>query len=153
HAQRLLEAAKELDDTVGLGFAHMALAFVWEGRGDLARAAAAYAEAIPLWRMADGFDVFALNPQAGLADMRVLQGDLAAGVSMLEEILLRLRQLPDPPWFIVHVIALRGYAALLQDDLPLAARLFAESIARASNLRHTQVLLGAMAGLAGVALA
>ena len=53
HAQRLLAAAKELGDPAGLGFAHLALAYAWEDRGDLARAAAAYAEAIPLWRRGD----------------------------------------------------------------------------------------------------
>ena len=100
-----------------------------------------------------GFEVEALVTQAELGDKRILQGDLEAGVPMLEEALRRLRQLTDPPWIVVPVINLRGYAALLQDDLPLAARLFAESIERARSLRYTMALLDAMAGLAGVALA
>jgi hypothetical protein len=54
---------------------------------------------------------------------------------------------------MVRVITQRGYAALLQDDLLLAARLFSESIDRARSRHHTLVLLGALAGLAGVALA
>jgi predicted ATPase/DNA-binding XRE family transcriptional regulator len=153
HAQRLLEAATEAADPAGLGFAHMALGFVWENRGDLAQAAAAYAEAIPLRRMADGYDGYALHAQAGLANTLILQGDLAAGVPLLEDALLRLRQLPDPPWFIVDVNNLRGFAALLQDDVLLAARLFAESLERARSLHLTMMRLGAVAGLAGVALA
>ena len=153
HAQRMLEVAEEAGDPASLGFAHFALASAWEHRGDISRAAAAYAEAIPLRRMADSDGGYALHPQAGLADMLILQGDLAAGVPMLEEALLRLRQLPDPPWFIVRVITLRGYSALLQDDVLLAARLFAESIERARSLHRTQSLLSPMAGLAGVALA
>jgi hypothetical protein len=72
---------------------------------------------------------------------------------MLEEAMRRLRQQTDPSWCTVSVITLRGYAALRQDDFPLAARLFAESIERARNLHHTAALLSAMAGLAGLALA
>ena len=44
HAQRLLAVAEKVDDPASLGFAHLALAIVWEDRGDIARAAAAYAE-------------------------------------------------------------------------------------------------------------
>jgi hypothetical protein len=70
---------------------------------------------------------------------------------MLDEALTRLRQ-ADPHWWIVLVIILRGHAALRQGDLSLAASLFAEGIADASDLHHMPALLGAMAGMAGVAL-
>ena len=148
----MLATAEELGDPVGLGFAHLALALVWEDRGDIDRAAAAYAEAIPLWQDNRRHGGQSLVTQAELADKLVLQGDLEAGVPMLEDALTRLRR-ADPPWFVVHVINLRGHAALLQDDLRLAARLFAEAIERARGFQHAQSLLGAMAGLAGVALA
>src|SRR4029450_7864720 len=92
-----------------------------------------------------------VNVQAELADKLILQGDLEAGVPMLEDAMVYVRQNNDP-WFIVRVITLRGEAALLQDDLPLAARLFKESIDDARDLHHTLALLSAMAGLAGVAL-
>ncbi|MGH2616339.1 MAG: ATP-binding protein, partial [Thermomicrobiales bacterium] len=150
HAQRLLEAGEELDDPSGLGFAHLALAYVWEFRGEIDRAAVAYAEVIPLWRGAK--ESGAWYAQAELADKRVLQGDLAAGVPMLEEALAHLRQ-SDHPLDVMLVINLRGHAALLQGDLPLATRLFAESMARAMDLHNTPALLSAVAGLAGVALA
>jgi hypothetical protein len=55
-------------------------------------------------------------------------------------------------WWIVLVIILRGYAALRQGDIARAADLFAEGITDAKGLHHTPALLGAMAGLAGVAL-
>ena len=70
---------------------------------------------------------------------------------MLEEALTRLRQ-TDPHWWIVLVIILRGHAALRQGDLARAAGLFAEGVTDAKGLHHTPALLGAMAGLAGVAL-
>jgi hypothetical protein len=124
----------------------MAFAYVWEGRGDIARAAAAYAAAIPVW-----WDAGAWYPKAQLADKLIMQGDLEAGVPMLDEALTRLRQ-ADPQWLIVLVIILRGHAALRQGDLSLAASLFAEGITDASDLHHTPALLGAIAGLAGVAL-
>ena len=146
HAERLLEAAEESGDTASFGFAHMALAYVWEDRGDIARAAAAYAATIPVW-----WEAGAWYPKAQLADKLVLQGDLEASVPMLEEALTRLRE-ADPHWWIVLVIILRGHAALREGDLALAASLFAEGIADAKSLHHTPALLGAMAGLAGVAL-
>jgi non-specific serine/threonine protein kinase len=152
HAQELLDAAEELGDPAALGFAHLGLAYRWEGHGDVARAAAAYAEATRTWRTAGIHEVFAWAAQAGLADNLILQGDLEAGVPMLEEALGHLRQ-SDPPWFIMGIISLRGYVALLQGDLPSAARLFAESIDGSRNLHLPQSLLEAMVGLAGVRLA
>ena len=146
HAQQVLKAAEESGDSASLGFAHMALAYAWEDRGDIAQAAAAYAATIPVW-----WDAGAWYPKAQLADKLVLQGNLEVGVPMLEEALTRLRQ-ANPHWWIVLVIILRGHAALRHGDLALAASLFAEGIADAKNLHHTPALLGAMAGLAGVAL-
>ena len=90
HAQQLLAAAEELDDPVGLGFAHFAMAHAWEDRGDIDRAAAAYAEVIPLWRTADGMEGQSWVAQAELADKLVMRGDLEAGVPMLEDALARL---------------------------------------------------------------
>jgi predicted ATPase/transcriptional regulator with XRE-family HTH domain len=146
HARQLLEAAEASGDSASLGFAHMALAYVWEDRGDIAQAAAAYAATIPVW-----WDAGAWYPKAQLADKLVLQGDLETGVPMLEEALASLRQ-PNPHWWIVLVIILRGYAALRQGDIARAADLFAEGITDAKGLHHTPALLGAIAGLAGVAL-
>jgi hypothetical protein len=71
---------------------------------------------------------------------------------MLEDALMRLRH-RDPLWCHVPVINLGGHAALKQDDVPLAARLFTEAIEVGRSVQHTAAFLGAMAGLAGVALA
>ena len=94
----MLAAAEELDDPRSLGFAHLALAFAWEDRGDLARAAAAYAEAIPYGRAA-GYEARrhvcagrtggqtdpARGPRGGRADAR---GGVDAPAAAA-----------DPPWY------------------------------------------------------
>jgi hypothetical protein len=54
---------------------------------------------------------------------------------------------------IAMVTGQRGHAALAQGDLPLAARLFAESIDTARQIPFERFVLGATAGLAGIALA
>jgi non-specific serine/threonine protein kinase len=151
HAQQLLVVAEEQGDPAGFAVAHLALGSAWEHRGELAHAAAAYAQAIPHWRAAGGYETFALHSLAELGDKLVLQGDLAAGVPMLEDALAGLRQ--DPPWFTAAVIAMRGHAALRQGDFGSAAHLFAEAIDAAKTLHNAEGLLGAMAGMAGVALA
>jgi non-specific serine/threonine protein kinase len=150
HAQRLLAVAETWGDPVGLGMAYLALGSAWEHRGDLAQAAATYAQAIPHWRAADGYEDFALHSQAEVGDKLVLQGDLEAGLPMLEDALTRLRQ--NPPWFVV-IISMRGHAALRQGDHRLASRLLTEALASAKSQHNMETLLGAMAGMAGITLA
>ncbi len=99
-----------------------------------------------------GSEATAWYVQAELADKRILQGDLEAGVPMLDEALSHLRQ-ESSEWFIVSVVAERGQAALLQGDLPGAARWFSETMELARSLQHMRTLLSAVTGLAGVALA
>jgi predicted ATPase/DNA-binding XRE family transcriptional regulator len=150
HAERLLKAAEESRDRAMLATAQLALAYVWEFRGEIERAAAAYAAAIPGWQGAS--EPSAWYARAELADKHVLLGDLHSGVPLLDEALDRLRQ-ANSRLLVLLVINLRGHAALLQGDLPLASRMFAESLARAQDLRNTPALLSAIAGLAGVTLA
>jgi predicted ATPase len=147
HAQQLLATANELGDPQSLGFAHLAMAIAWENQGDLARAAAALAETRALWHGANDWYV-----QAELGDILILQGDLEAGVPLVEDALARLRGLTDPPWFVVLTINVGGYAALRQQDLPRAAGLFAEALDRGRDRQHMLSLLSAMVGLAGVAV-
>jgi non-specific serine/threonine protein kinase len=153
HARQMLITAEILPDPVGLGYAQLSVAFAWEDRGDLDQAAAAYAEAIPRLRAANDDERWAWFAQAELGDKRILQGDLETGVPLLEEALTRLRRLADPPWSVVNIVALRGHAALLQGDLALAASVLAEATRKANDLQHTPAVLGALAGLAGVAQA
>jgi hypothetical protein len=51
------------------------------------------------------------------------------------------------------VLNQRGHAALAQRDLPRAAGCFTESITVARTIQQTRTILGAVAGLAEVALA
>jgi hypothetical protein len=145
HAQHMLAIAKELGDPLSLGNAHLALARAWRDRGDLSQAAAAYATAKALM---PGVELYI---QATLGDLLILQGNLAAGIPMVEEALTRLRATTDPPWYQVVVINTGGYAALRQHDLPRAARLFAQALDTARELHSMPALQSALIGLAGVA--
>jgi tetratricopeptide (TPR) repeat protein len=123
----------------------------WEFHGDGERAAAALSEAVPLLQIA-GNDVLAAWAQADLADILIWRGDLEAGVPMLDEALTRLRQLRSD-WLITLVLNQRGHAALAEGDHPHAAGCFTESITLARASQQTRAILGAVHGLAGVALA
>ena len=57
------------------------------------------------------------------------------------------------PWGIALTLGERAHAARMQGDQTLAARLFAESIAVAEEIGVARIIMGAVAGLAGVALA
>ncbi len=151
HAQQALIAAQVSGEPYLLGQAQLGVGLAWEVRSDFDRAAAAYAEAIPLLR-ASGDDAIAWYVQAELADKLIWRGDLEAGIPMLDEALPRLRQI-SPGWYVVLVIGKRGHAALRQGDLPGAARWFAESIEGREPSSMTRTLLSAVTGLAGVALA
>lgn len=151
YAQQALMAAQESSDPHLLGLAQYIVGVAWDYRGDLDRAAAAYAEAIPFFRAAAS-EAFAWFAQADLADKLVLQGDLEAGVPLLDEAAVRLRQ-TSADWFVVIAIAQRGFAALRQGDLPGAARWFSETIDLARHLQQTRALLSGVTGLAGLALA
>ena len=90
--------------------------------------------------------------QAELADILVWRGDLVAAVPLLEAALDRLRQI-RADWFVLNVNNARGHAALRQSDLPLAVSCFTENINEARKRQDTRTILGAVVGLAGVALA
>jgi ATP/maltotriose-dependent transcriptional regulator MalT len=151
HAQHLLSAAHESGEPAALGLAHYGVGMVWEFHGHGDQAAAALSEAVPLLQAA-GNAVLAAWAQADLADILVWRGDLAAGVPMLDEALTRLRQ-TGADWLILLVLNQRGHAALAEGDLPCAAGCFTESITVARTIQQTRATLGAVHGLAGVALA
>jgi tetratricopeptide (TPR) repeat protein len=151
HSQHLLSAAREAGEPAALGLAQYGVGMVWEFRGDSERAAAALSEAVPLLQAA-GNAVLAAWAQADLADILVWRGDLAAGVPMLDEALTCLRQ-NGADWLILLVLNQRGHAALAQGDLARAAGCFRESITVAQTIQQTRATLGAVHGLAGVALA
>jgi DNA-binding CsgD family transcriptional regulator len=79
-------------------------------------------------------------------------GEVADAVLLLDEA-LELHRKSKYPWGIAITAGDRAYAALAQDDQVLASRLFAESITVAEEMGTERIVLGAVAGLAGVALA
>jgi DNA-binding CsgD family transcriptional regulator len=87
-----------------------------------------------------------------LGDTRLLMGDVAEAVLLLDEALALLRRTESAVGIAV-TIGERAHAARMQGDQALAAHLFAESITVAAEIGSERLLLGAVAGLAGVALA
>jgi predicted ATPase/DNA-binding CsgD family transcriptional regulator len=150
-AQEGLALARELGDPLALGRAHYAVGVAWAFSGDAARAAVPYEEAVSLLRTTGvaSWEALAL---AELGDSRLMTGDVAAAVPLLDEALTLLRRVENP-FGIAVTLGERAHAARMQGDQVLAARLFAESIAAAAEIGISRLVLGAVAGLAGVALA
>ncbi|MCD6034018.1 MAG: LuxR family transcriptional regulator [Thermomicrobiales bacterium] len=151
YAQEGLALARELGDPLALGRAHFAVGLAWAFSGDLARAAVAYEEAVSLLRTTGvpSWEAMALGE---LGDTRLMTGDVAEAVPLLDEALALLRRVENP-FGIAVILGERAHAARMQGDQVLASRLFAESIAVAAEIGSDRTLLGAVAGLAGVALA
>ena len=151
HAQLGLAAARESGDLSAIGLAQYSVGLAAEHSGGGARAAGAYTEAVPLLREA-GNTTFAAWAVADLGDKLVWMGDLEKAVPMLDEAISLLRQ-GEYFWGVAMALGPRGYAALAQKDLPLAAQFFSESIEAAREIADERSVLGAVVGLAGVALA
>jgi predicted ATPase/DNA-binding CsgD family transcriptional regulator len=153
YAEEEVALARELGDPFVLGRAHFAAGLAWAFSGDMARAAVAYEEAVSLLGTTGvlSLEAFAL---AELGDTRLMMGDVAAAVPLLDEALaLHRRSESAVGNGIAVTLGERAHAARMQGDQVLAARLLAESIAVAAEIGSERHLLGAVAGLAGVALA
>jgi non-specific serine/threonine protein kinase len=149
-AEEELGTARTLNDPFALGRAHLALGTACAFSGDVARAADAYAEAVPLFQEAEA-PVWMAVALAELGDSHLVAGDVAGAVPVLDEALALHRQV-GYPWGIAMTLGVRAHAARAQGDQALAARLFADSIAAAEEIGTGRFVLGAVAGLAGVAL-
>jgi DNA-binding NarL/FixJ family response regulator len=157
-AEEELALARQLGEPFPLGRAHYGLGIVWEHAGNAERAGAHYAEAVPLLRQADARS-WVFMALAGLGGMRHACGDVVAAVPLLDEAvaLVRQRDDSDPAALedtlgLAMVLGQRAHAARTQGDLEMAGRLFAEGIGAAREIGAERVLLGQLAGLAGVAL-
>ena len=151
YAEEGLALARELGDPLALGRAHFAAGMAWAFSDDVARAAVAYEQAVALLRTTGvtSWEALALGE---LGDTRLMMGDVAEAVLLLDEALALHRRI-EFPLGIALTLGERAHAARMQGDQVLAARLFAESIAVAAEIGSERLLLGAVAGLAGVALA
>ncbi len=151
HAEEGVALARELGDPVALGLALYGLGVGWSFCDDVVRTAVACDEAVSVLRRAEVplWEGLALTE---LGDSRLLTGDVAAAVPLLDEALALFRRI-EAPFGIALALGERAHAARMQGDQILAARLFAESMATADEIGISRLVLGAVAGLAGVALA
>jgi DNA-binding CsgD family transcriptional regulator/tetratricopeptide (TPR) repeat protein len=151
YAEEGVALARELGDPLALGRALYALGTARAFSDDVARAAVAYDEAVSVLRTTEAplWEALAL---AEVGDNRLMTGDVAAAVPLLDEALAFFRR-HEIPFGIAVTLGDRAHAARLQGDQILAACLFAESLAVAEELGIRRYVLGAVAGLAGVALA
>ena len=119
--------------------------------GDTARAAA-YAAALPLLRAAN-VPFWVAHALAELGDALHRAGDVTAAVPLLDEAVEITRGFGSARGSVAG-FGERAHAALTQDDPEaLAAHFFTETIAIAQRTGVERIVLGALAGLAGVALA
>jgi non-specific serine/threonine protein kinase len=149
-AEEELSIARTLNDPFALGRAHLAMGEAWATSNDVARAEDAYAKGVPLFRAA-GATVWMAVTLSELGDSRSVRGDVVGAVPVLDEALALHRQ-TGFLWGIATTLGQRAHAARAQGDQALAARLFAESVSTAQEIGTKRTVLGAVAGLAGVAL-
>jgi DNA-binding CsgD family transcriptional regulator/tetratricopeptide (TPR) repeat protein len=151
HAQEALANGRALSDPIILGRAWYNLGDAWEHAGEGARAAAAYAEAVPLFREV-GLPAWVAAALSDYGDKLMWGGDVVAALPLLEEALALNRQI-GYRWGIARGLGHLGIAALMQGDLSRADRFFTESISLAEEIGDARLVLGAVMGVAGVALA
>ncbi len=158
-AEEELLLARASGEPFALGRALYGLGLAWEHAGDLPRAAARYADAVPLLRRA-GATSWVYLALAGVGNMRYVRGDLAGAVPLLDEALALVRRVDEADPFALKdrfglslVLGPRAHAARARGDYALATRLFAEGLTLGRELGAKRVVLGAVAGLAGVVLA
>src|SRR5687768_2340614 len=84
YAEEALTLAQELDDPLALGRAHLRAGLTWSIFGDWTRAAAAYDAALALLRDAGG-PIWTAIVLGEMGDCRLLHGDVADAVSLLDE--------------------------------------------------------------------
>ena len=149
-AEEELSIARTLNDPFVLGRAHLAMGEAWATSNDVARAEDAYAKGVPLFRAA-GATVWMAVTLSELGDSRLVRGDVVSAVPVLDEALALHRQ-TGFLWGIAMTLGQRAHSARAQGDQALAARLFAESVSTAQEIGTKRTVLGAVAGLAGVAL-
>ena len=151
YAQRAVDIARRSLDPFILARAYFNLGAAREFGGDRTQAAQAYADAVPLFRQSNavGWAASALTEVGGLW---VLSGDATKALPIVDEALAIYRQIGYESG-IARALAQRANVALAQEDTALAAKLFAESATTARQILDWRLALGAVVGLARIALA
>jgi non-specific serine/threonine protein kinase len=150
HVEEAIALAETSADPFILGQAHYVASLAWNEIGETTRAASSSDTALSLFRE-HGTPFWIATVLAEVGSHRLGRGDIAGAVPMLDEALAILRCL-GPSWSLTPTMGHRGHAALLMGNPILAANVFAESIAVAEQMDDVRHNLGAVAGLAGVAL-
>ena len=158
YAEKSLTNAETWGDTFAIGRAHYSLGRLWEHAGYVERAAAFHREAVQRFRLA-GAASWIYLALAELGSALLLAGDTEGATPLVEEALALVRTTDegDPmalqdTYGLAEVLGARGYAARARGDLRLATQLFAEKYALGQELSASREALGALAGLAAVAL-
>ena len=151
YAEEAVRIGQELGDPFVLGRACYGLGQAHAAGGDSASAAAAYAAALPLFRQIEA-GVWVAQTVVSLGEMRHGAGELSNAIALLDEGLALYRQ-EGQGWGISLTLGQRGHVALTQGDIPFATLLFLECLAVEREIGNECIARGAIAGLAGVALA
>ena len=151
HVEEAIALAEASGDLLILGQAHYNASFAWAEIGETTRSAASSDKALSLFRE-HATPYWIANVLAEVGSDRIQRGDVTGAVPMLDEALDILQRLGSS-WGLTTALGIRGHAALLLGNPILASNLFAESIVIAEQMDDVRHILGAVAGLAGVALA
>jgi predicted ATPase/transcriptional regulator with XRE-family HTH domain len=158
YAEESLAAAEAWGDPFGLGRAHYDLGDIWLSLGDVVRAEGLFAQAVTWFREASAASWVYLA-LSDLGSARQLCGDIESAVRLLDEALGLVRRWDEAEPFalqdrygLCQVLGRRAYAAREQGDLVLATQMFGEKLTIAKELGASREVLGALAGIAGIAL-
>jgi non-specific serine/threonine protein kinase len=151
HAEEGLAVAQSLDDPIALVRAYYQLGNAWH-HIDVNRAVAACNEAVAICRQLESDEQDWLGVVlADLGDKLHSCGDIAGAARLLDEGLAISRQV-GYRWGIAQSLGQRAHVARSEGNPALAAQLFAELIPIAQEFADEHMVMGAVAGLAGVAL-
>ena len=110
YAEEAVALAAEVGDPVIRGEVHYCAGVTWTMAGDLARAARDFDEALAQFRTADA-PLWVATTLEEVADLRLVAGDAASAISILDEALAIHRQL-GPSWSFAGALGDRAHAAL-----------------------------------------
>ncbi len=150
-AAEALQVAESIGGPFARGRAYFYLGFAWEQRGDGVRSEHFHAQAAPLLEEA-GITHWAALGIGEYGDKRLWVGDAVDAARLLDEAITRNRS-ANYAFGLGMALGQRAYAATALGDLPAAIQLFEESMRVAREIGAERTVLGALAGLAGVALA
>lgn len=148
-AERGLIAARQSGELVAIGRAYYQLGNAWH-HVDPRRAVEAAENAVSAFRQLND-PMWLAVVLADLGDKLRDCGDIESAIPLLDEGLALNRDVGSP-WGVAHALGQRAHAAVLQPDLERAVADFAESIPLAQELGDEHMVMGAVVGLAGVAL-